>query len=320
MVDYLQSVGTKFGPDLNAYTSFDETVYMLQVRTDSQELFDKGMLILEDWAHAVTFEDQEIDKERGVVESELRSGLSAEERMRNEYLPVIFYNSKYATRLPIGTREIIKNAPYDAFKRFYRDWYRPDLMALVVVGDIDPDVVESAIKDRFSRISNPEDPREREKFAFPDHEETLVSITKDEEATFTTARVMYKHDNTPVRDLGDYRNSLIQSIYNRMLNNRLDELRREADPPFLFGYSGYGREVGDLDSYTAYVSCGEGQVIRGLETVLRENKRVRLHGFTGTELERTKIEMLSELETTAKEEDKTESGSLSMRYVYHFPQ
>ena len=318
LVDYLQSVGTKFGPDLNAYTSFDETVYMLQVRTDSQALFDKGMLILEDWAHAVTFEDEEIDKERGVVESELRSGLSAEERMRNEYLPIIFYKSKYADRLPIGTREIINGAPYDAFKRFYRDWYRPDLMAVVVVGDVDVDQVEKDIKRRFSVIKNPENPREREKYGFPDHEQTLVSITKDKEATFTTARVMYKHKNKKVRTLEDYRRSLIQSLYNRMLNNRLDEIRREADPPFLYGYSGYGRQVGELDAYTAFVSSGEGEVMKGLEAVLRENRRVNLHGFTPSELERTKIEMISELETTAKEEDKTESGSLSMRYVYHF--
>ncbi|NND33816.1 MAG: insulinase family protein, partial [Saprospiraceae bacterium] len=221
LVDYLQSVGTKFGPDLNAYTSFDETVYMLQIRTDSQDLFDKGMLILEDWAHAVTFEDEEIDKERGVVESELRSGLSAEERMSNQYLPVIFYKSKYAERLPIGTREVINNAPYDAFKRFYRDWYRPDLMAVVVVGDIDVDGVEADIKSRFSVLENPTNPREREKYGFPDHEETLVSITKDEEATFTTARVMYKHKNKKVKTVADYRRTLLQSLYNRMLNNRL---------------------------------------------------------------------------------------------------
>ncbi len=318
LVDYLQSVGTKFGPDLNAYTSFDETVYMLQVRTDSQELFDKGLLILEDWAHAVTFEDEEIDKERGVVESELRSGLSAEERMQNIYLPVIFHQSKYASRLPIGTREIINNAPYDTFRRFYRDWYRPDLMALVIVGDVNPDQVEQMVRERFSPLKNPQNPRAREKYGFPEHDETLVTITKDKEATFTTARVMYKHKNEPVRTLKDYRKSLIQSLYNRMLNNRLDELRRAADPPFLYGYSGYGREVGDLDSYTAYVTTGEGQVMRGLESVLRENRRVSLHGFTSSELDRTRIEMLSELETMAKEEDKTESGSLSMRYVYHF--
>jgi len=318
LVDYLQSVGTKFGPDLNAYTSFDETVYMLQVRTDSQALFDKGMLILEDWAHAVTFEDEEIDKERGVVESELRSGLSADERMRNKYLPVIFHESKYADRLPIGTREIINGAPYDALKRFYRDWYRPDLMALVVVGDVDVDQVEEDIKSRFAKLSNPENPREKETFGFPDHEETLISINKDKEATFTTARVMYKHKNQKVLNMGDYRRSLVQNLYNQMLNNRLNELRQSGEPPFLYGYSGYGREVGSLDSYTAYVSTGEGEVMKGLEAVMLENKRVKDHGFTMSEFERTKVEMLSRLETSAKEEDKMESGGVSMQYVYNF--
>ncbi len=318
LVDYLQSVGTRFGPDLNAFTSFDETVYMLQVRTDSQELFDKGMLILEDWSHAVTFEDEEIDKERGVVESELRSGLSADERMRNKYLPVIFHESKYANRLPIGTREIINNAPYDALKRFYRDWYRPDLMAVVVVGDIDVDKVEQDIISRFSKLTNPGNPRKKEVYDFPDHDETLVSITKDKEATYTTARVMYKHDHQPVTTLDEYRGSLIQGLYNRMLNQRLDELRKSAEPPFLYGYSGYGRQVGNLDSYTAFVSTGEGEVMNGLKAVLRENRRVRLHGFTQTELDRTRKEMLSSLETTAKEEDKIESGRISMSYVFHY--
>ncbi len=318
LVDYLQSVGTRFGPDLNAYTSFDETVYMLQVRTDSLALFDKGMLVLEDWAQGVTFEDEEIDKERGVVESELRSGLSADERMRNEYLPVIFYNSKYANRLPIGTREIINNAPYDALKRFYRDWYRPDLMALVVVGDIDVEAVEEDILERFSKLKNPENPRQREQYGFPDHDQTLVAITKDKEASFTTARVMYKHPHQKTTNIGEYRQSLVRSLYNRMLNNRLDELRQSANPPFIYGYSGYGRQVGSLDSYTAFVSTGEGQVMQGLQAVLQENKRALAHGFTSSELDRTRIEMISEAETAAKEEDKTQSASLSMRYVYHF--
>lgn len=318
LVDYLQSVGSKFGPDLNAYTSFDETVYMLQVRTDSQELFDKGMLILEDWSHAITFENEEIDKERGVVISELRSGLSASERMRNKYLPVIFHESKYADRLPIGTRDILSNAPYDALKRYYRDWYRPNLMAVVVVGDVDVDATEASIKERFSKLKNPENARERESYGFPKHEQTLVSIAKDVEASFTDARVMYKHDHKYVKNIGDYRRSLIQSLYNRMLNSRLDELRQSAEPPFLYGYSGYGRQVSTLDSYTSYCSTGEGGILSGLESVLRENRRVRLHGFNASEMERTKIEMISELETSAKEEDKFESRRICMQYVYNF--
>ncbi|MDH3652558.1 MAG: insulinase family protein, partial [Saprospiraceae bacterium] len=277
-----------------------------------------GMLILEDWAQAVAFEDEEIDNERGVVESELRSGLSADERMRNEYLPVIFYQSKYADRLPIGTREIINGAPYDALKRFYRDWYRPDLMALVVVGDVDVEEVEKDIRARFSKLKNPAQPRAREKFGFPNHTETLVSISKDKEASFTRAQIIHKHPHKKVTNLEDFRSSQIRNLYNRMLSDRLNELRQSADPPFLFANSGYGRFVGDLDTYSSTVVTGEGQLIRGLRSVFEENRRVLLHGFTSTELERVKTEMLSEAETTAKEEDKLESGRLSMQYVYHF--
>ena len=176
LVDYLESVGTRFGPDLNAYTSFDETVYMLQVRTDSTELFDKGMLILRDWANGVTFDNEEIDKERGVVESEWRSRLSPDQRMQQKYFPVLYHGSQYAERLPIGDPEIIQNADYETVKRYYRDWYRPDLMAVVVVGDIDVEEVESDIGSLFGDMLPVENPRSRQKYSVPHHDETLISI------------------------------------------------------------------------------------------------------------------------------------------------
>ncbi|MEL6719494.1 MAG: pitrilysin family protein, partial [Bacteroidota bacterium] len=150
LVDYLESVGSKFGPDLNAYTSFDETVYMLQARTDTFSYLDKGLLILEDWASAVTFEDEEIDKERGVVESEWRSGLGPDQRMFYKYLPIVYKDSRYAERLPIGDPETINNVSYETVRRFYKDWYRPDLMSVIVVGDIDVDTIEKEIKERFT--------------------------------------------------------------------------------------------------------------------------------------------------------------------------
>lgn len=152
LVDYLESVGTRFGPDLNAYTSFDETVYMIQVRTDVEDQFDKGMLILRDWADGIAFDSAEIDKERGVVISEWRSGLSPDQRMQQEYLPMVYFNSRYAKRLPIGDPEIVQTAPYGVVKRFYKDWYRPELMALFVVGNIDPDKMEQQIKEQFTSV------------------------------------------------------------------------------------------------------------------------------------------------------------------------
>ncbi|MBA7526343.1 Protein YhjJ [subsurface metagenome] len=155
LVEYLQSIGIRFGPDLNAYTSFDETVYMLTIPSDSTNLVDKGFLVMEDWAHNVTFEEEEIDKERGVIVEEWRFGRGPRQRMRDKYLPVVFKDSRYAERLPIGEREIIEKSDYETLRKFYRDWYRPDLMALVVVGDIDPELAEKKIIDHFSALEQP---------------------------------------------------------------------------------------------------------------------------------------------------------------------
>ncbi|MFK7979098.1 MAG: M16 family metallopeptidase, partial [Saprospiraceae bacterium] len=218
LVDYLESVGTRFGPDLNAYTSFDETVYMLQVRTDDQEKMLKGLLVLEDWAGGLDFDNTEIDKERGVVISEWRSRLSPDQRMQQKYFPIKYKNSRYATRLPIGSPDIINNAAYDVVKRFYEDWYRPDLMALIVVGDVDVDQMETEIKARFSKLVNPKVPRAKEKYEVPGHKETLVSINSDKEASFTRVELMYKHQGKKMRSEMDFRRQLSHSLYNAMLN------------------------------------------------------------------------------------------------------
>ncbi len=318
LVDYLESIGTKFGPDLNAYTSFDETVYMLQVRTDEQEMFDKGMLILQDWASAVTFEGEEIDKERGVVLGEWRSGLGAGERMRNQWFPLLFKDSRYADRLPIGKPEILKNAPYSAFTRFYKDWYRPDLMAVIVVGDIDVDAVEKQIKERFSTLENPESPREKIEYDVPPHKETLVAIATDKEAPSTQVQIMYKHPHQKVNNMKDYRQQMVNSLYNRMLGARFDELTNSANPPFLFAFSAYTGIVRNSDAYYASAGVEPNKVLSGMRALLLENKRVLEHGFTATELERTKKEILNSIEKQYKESDKTESRRLATRYVSNY--
>lgn len=318
LVDYLESVGTKFGPDLNAYTSFDETVYMLQARTDDLEQLQKGLLVLQDWAGGVAFDHEEIDKERGVVKSEWRTRLSPDERMQKIYFPIMYKDSRYAERLPIGKPEIIENASYDAVKRFYKDWYRPNLMAVSVVGDFDVVWMEQQIIERFSQLKNPAQPRKRESHDVPKHKETFISICSDKEASFTNVRVMYKHDYQPVKTIKDYRRQLIHSLYNRMLNARLGEIGQSADPPFTFAYSGYGRDVGNLATYEGYAMVPEGGSQRGLRTILEENKRVLTHGFLESELERQKTEMLRYVERSYKESDKTDSRRLVMRYVYHY--
>ncbi len=318
LIDYLETTGTRFGPDLNAFTSFDETVYMLQVRTDSSELFDKGMQIIRDWADGITFDHEEIDKERGVVESEWRSRLSPDQRMQNVYFPIMYQGSQYAERLPIGDPETIKHADYETIKRYYKDWYRPDLMAVVVVGDVDVANVEMQIEKLFGDIPTTSNPRPRTKFDMPMHEETLVSVVSDKEASFTNVRILYKHDKIETKTKADFRESLVRQVYNRMLGARLAEISKNPDPPFMFAYTGYGGDVGDLDTYSSFAFVPEGKASAALESLLTENKRVLLHGFTAGEMERAKKEMMEGAERNVKEMDKTESNRLVMRYVFKY--
>ena len=183
----------KFGADLNAYTSFDETVYRMTVPTNPKEDIDTGFMILAHWAHNVTFEDEEIDKERGVVHEEWRLGQGANDRMRRQWWPVLFHNSLYADRMPIGKMDIVDHCPYASLKSFYKDWYCPDLMAVVVVGDMDLKLMEQKIIKYFSSIPAAVNPRVRKYAAVPDNAEPLVAIAKDKEARYIVIQAYYKH-------------------------------------------------------------------------------------------------------------------------------
>ncbi len=317
LVDYLESIGTRFGPDLNAYTSFDETVYMIQARTDEPDMLNKGLLILEDWAQGISFDHEEIDKERGVVESEWRTRLSGNQRMQNEWLPVFLQNSRYAKRLPIGKPEIIRKAPYETIKRFYKDWYRSDLMSVVVVGDVDIDAMELEIKNRFSKVKESEVKRKKENNAIPNHKETLVSINTDKEAPFTNIQLTYKHQKADSKDLNDYRSGIVRRLYNSMLNSRLDELTQSPTPPFTYAYTGYSRSIGPMDTYSSYAQMEEGGAAKAFKVIVEENERVLRHGFASSELERQKVELLSGMDKAFKEKDKTESRRFAGRYVSH---
>lgn len=318
LVSYLERVGSRFGPDLNAYTSFDETVYMLQVRTDDQEQFNNGMLILRDWAGGISFDSTEIDKERGVVISEWRSRLSSGQRMQQQYLPMLYHHSRYADRLPIGDPDIVQNAPYHVVKRFYTDWYRPELMALLVVGAVDPDKIEQQIKEQFGSMTTKTLARKKESNAVPSHGETLARVITDPEATNVTIQIVYNHKYDQVKSVLDYRQRLVESLYNRMLGRRLSDLTKEANPPFIFGYTGYGQDVGDLATYTSYASAAPKDTRKAYQTLLDENQRVLQHGFTNGELEREKANILRMAEQSVLEEAKLESSRVVQRLIYHF--
>lgn len=319
MIDMMESLGVKFGADLNAYTSFDETIYMLKVPTDSVEWINKGFQVLADWAHQVSMEDKEIDKERGVITEEWRLGLGAEDRMRKKYIPIILKGSRYAERLPIGKIDVIENCPHDTLRAFYKTWYRPDLMAVVIVGDIDPNLAEEKVKAYFDTIPKAHNPRTRLEYNVPDNDEPLISVETDKEASGYNATIFYKHPKSDNVTYTDYRNSLMRSIYTGMLNNRLQEIAHKPEAPFLYAGADYGPFVSrSLDVYSLYAAAKENQIEKSIEAILTENERVHQFGFTSTELEREKKDLLSMYEKLAKESDKTESVSYADEFIRNY--
>ena len=318
LVDYLESIGMRFGPDLNAYTSFDETVYMLQVPTDSAQVVTQAFRILEDWASGILFEAEEIDKERGVVIEEWRLGQGAGARLRDKQFPILLKGSRYAERLPIGKKAVLDTFRHEAAKRFYREWYRPDLMSVIAVGDFETEWIEGLIKTHFGRIPAVNQPRKRALHPVPGHEETLFAIATDPEATRTNVSIYYKQ---PVREQDSaeaYRQNIVESLYNRMLNARLRELTKKPDAPFLFAYSNQGRFIRTSEFYLQGAVVREGGILQGLKAVLTEARRVRLHGFTQSELDREKIEALRGMERAYAERDKVRSRRFASEYIRHF--
>ncbi|WP_460218818.1 M16 family metallopeptidase [Psychroserpens sp. MEBiC05023] len=321
LVDYLQSIGVKFGAHLNAYTSFDETVYILPIPSDDPEKLEKGFQILEDWAHNALLTEEEIDNERGVVLEEYRLGKGANERMMQRYLPKMLYGSKYAERLPIGTKENLENFTYESLKRFYKDWYRPDLMSVMAVGDVDVATLEAKIKEHFGKIPKAENPRPRDEFDLPNHEETFIAIESDKEASFSQVQVMFKDEknSTPDVSVEDYRKSMVKSVFSQMINNRLQELTNGETPPFVYGYSFHGGTYAkNKSAYQSFAMTKETGQLNALKTLLEENQRVKQHGFFQGEFERAKKGILARMEKSYKDRDKMESNRVVGEYVRHF--
>lgn len=318
LIDYMERHGMRFGADLNAYTSFDETVYMLTIPTDTLEVIAQGIRILRDWAGSVSFEDEEIDKERGVVTEEWRQGRGANARMLDEQLPVLLSGSRYADRLPIGDPEIIRNAEYEVVKRFYRDWYRPDLMAVIAIGDFDPEVVMGMMREEFKNLPGRITPRPRGRFNVPGHPETLIAPATDPEAPYGTVNIVFKRKASAEGTVNAYRDDLVEGLYHSMFNERLGELTQQSDPPFAFASSGDGGFVRDADFYMLRALVREGGAKRGLEVMLTEAERVRRHGFTAGELTRQKDNLLRYYERAYAERDKSESGRFAAEYTRNF--
>ena len=315
---FMQSLGMRFGAHVNAHTSFDETVYALQIPTGNAAVIDRALLILEDWARDVSFDPVEIDKERGVILEEWRLGLGANERIQNAQFPVLLKGSRYAERLPIGRPDIIQNTSHDRLKQFYADWYRPDLMAVVAVGDFDPSTIEAQIRSHFSSIPEASSRKPRPAYAVPDQPGTLYSVITDPEATNTHIGVSTKMPARSMATIGEYRQHMVERLFSDMLSARLDEIAQAPNAPFLRARTGRRLLVRTEETTTLDALVAKGGVERGLAALFTEVDRVARFGFTATELDREKLNLQRGLQRAANEKDKSPSGPLADEFVRNF--
>jgi zinc protease len=319
IVKFIESLGMRFGADLNAYTSFDETVYILQVPTDKPEVMDKALLVLEDWAHNVSFETEEINKERGVVMEEWRLRRGAGARTTDKLFPILLKGSRYADRIPIGKPEIIQNFKPDTLKKFYKDWYRPELMAVVAVGDFDKAAVENLIKTHFGAIPATPSPRPRPTPDVPDHDGSVYAITTDKEMTTTSVSVENIMPARKQGTVGSYRTDIVESLFSEMLSARFAEIAQKPDAPFLGAGAGKGPFITPTkDEAELSARVKEDGIEKGLDALLTEVERVRRFGFTATELDRARQNRLRSYERLVIEDQNRQSNSRADEYIRNF--
>ncbi|UCF99891.1 MAG: insulinase family protein [Spirochaetaceae bacterium] len=318
IVDYMESIGMPFGPEVNAYTNYDETVYMLQIPTEDPEIMETAVKILEDWAHLITLDPDEVEKERPIIVEEWRLRRGAEARMRDRQYPILLKDARYVERKPIGEVQIIETAPVEAIRRFYMDWYRPDLMAVVAVGDFDASWIEQTIIKYFSNLQPVEQPRRRVIYPVPDHPGTLYAPATDPEATSTRVSLYVKAKPQPQDTVGDYRRELVESMYNNMLNERFEELTKKADAPFTGAGSFSSRFIRSMEAYVLAARVRDARISESLEVLLTETERVRRHGFTSSELQRTRERFLTWIEQVYRDRENIESETLAESYVGNY--
>lgn len=324
MINYLQRAGVRFGADLNAYTGFNQTVYQLPIPTDSAEVFRSGFKILANWAGKIIMEGEEIDKERGVIiEEDRQRGKNAQERMSKQLLPLLLKGSRYENRIPIGKIDLLQTFKHDKIRDFYKDWYRPNLQAVIAVGDFDVNEVEQLIKKNFSDLTNPANPRPRMTYDLPDNKEPLVKVITDPEQPYNVAMVIYKQRGGVTKTTADFKKSLAYSMINSMLGARFQEILQKGNAPFLFAQTSFGPYQGglvpNLNAFQTMVVASSGATLeKALTAGLAENERMSKFGFLQSELDVVKKNIAASNEQRLKEKDKTPSSSFVQKYLNHF--
>lgn len=323
--EWLESIGVKFGANLNAYTGVDETVYNINnVPVARESVQDSCLLILHDWANDLTLDPKEIDKERGVIHEEWRRSMQGQMRIIEKLLPIVYPTSKYGHRLPIGTMEVVDNFAPQALRDYYEKWYRPDQQAVVVVGDIDVDRIEGKIKEMFSSIEMPENAAERKYEPVPDHKGTIYAIGSDPEQKTLIGQLMFISDplpkemkNTPMY----YAQSYIEGMIGAMINNRLSEISSKPDAPFAgagVNFGGFFLSSKVKDALTASAVAKGNDIIEPLKAVYREVLRAQRGGFTQSEYERARNEYISSIERVYNNRNTRENGTFVNEYVDNF--
>ena len=313
-LDYLEKNGVAFGRNINAYTAFNETVYNLSdVPATREGLIDSCLLVLNDWSNYLLLTDEEIDNERGVISEEWRTRRNASFRMRSQWFPVVFEGSKWAERDVIGDLDIIKNFEPKTLRSFYHDWYRTDLQAIAIVGDIDVNQVEAKVKDLFSKIPAVENPQTRPQFEIPEHDETKYVLATDKEATNSRISIYMLHKGTPreEKNVGYLRDGYVSTLLNQMSRERISELLQKGNPPFINGSVQVGGFVRGYNAAFITVTANPNKEDEGLKAIYTEAQRIVRHGFTEGELNRAKINLLTSMESSYKQRDKISND----RYV-----
>ena len=324
LLNYMEGNGVKFGVNINAYTSFDKTVYYLSdVPLVREGILDSALLILHDWASEIALQPEEIESERGVIREEWRSGGDAQSRLREKMLPVIFKGSKYANRLPIGNIDVVNNFKHQEIRDYYEKWYRPDLQGIIIVGDFDLDKVEEKVKTLFSKIEMPANAAEREYFPVPDNEETIVSIATDAEATNTRLMVYYKHDPIPDEiklSQAGFVINYIKNVASIMINDRFQEITQKPNSPFLgaYAYDGEYFSAKTKDAWTVGAASADDKIKDALSAMIRETERMKKFGFTASEYDRARENILKTYENSFNNKDKQPNRVYSQEYVNSF--
>lgn len=324
IINYLQKAGVRFGADLNAYTGFNQTVFQLPIPTDSAAVFQTAFKILANWAGKVSMNGADIDSERGIiVEEDRQRGKNAQQRMSNQLLPLLLANSRYANRIPIGKVDILNTFTHDKIRSFYTDWYRPNLQAVIAVGDFDVKEVEQLIIQNFSGLTNPKNPRPRVLYTMPDNAAPMVKIVTDVEQPYNVAQLIYRQKGNPLKTTADFRKNMVASMINSMFSARIQEITQKGNAPFLFAQGAYGPYQNGLvwgyDALTLVAVSKDGANLKNaLAAVVAEAERMSKFGFVASELEAVKKNIAAGNEKRFKEKDKTASTTFVQRYLNNF--